>query len=179
VKELPNTEAIHAVFSQARRSAPCVLVLEDVDTLAKPGMRSALLNELDGFAANTGIVTLATTNHPEKLVAALLQRPRRFDRTYRFALPALAEREAYLRRWSGSLRPDMRLSEEAIAWLAGQTDGFSFAYLKELAVSATMRWVESCDAGALAACLQEQLAILQEQLRAKPAAAVAEGKRGR
>lgn len=175
VKELPNTSAIHAVFGQARRSSPCLLVLEDIDTLGKPELRSALLNELDGFAANAGIVTLATTNHAEKLDAALLHRPSRFDRTYTFNLPGLAERDAYLRRWSESLQPSMQLRAETIPHFAGQTGSFSFAYLKELTVSATMHWIESREHGAMAECLGAQLAVLRAQMSSKPAGAAGSG----
>jgi ATP-dependent Zn protease len=170
VKELLHTQAIHTVFGQARRSTPCILVLEDLDVLAKDELRSALLDELDGFAANTGIVALATTNHPEKLDAALLHRPSRFDRTYTFDLPDLAAREAFLRRWNASLQPALQLHDDAIPHFADQTEGFSFAYLKELVVSATMCWIDAREHGAMAECMGEQLAILRGQIAAKPAA---------
>jgi len=49
-------------------------------------------NELDGFETNTGVVILATTNHPDRLDPAILDRPSRFDRKYYFDLPAEAER---------------------------------------------------------------------------------------
>jgi SpoVK/Ycf46/Vps4 family AAA+-type ATPase len=45
---------------------------------------------------NTGVVVLATTNHPENLDTAILDRPSRFDRKYNFDLPAEAERLAYI-----------------------------------------------------------------------------------
>jgi AAA+ superfamily predicted ATPase len=53
---------------------------------------SIFLNELDGIADNIGIVTLATTNHPERLDLSIVDRPSRFDRKYPFDLPELPER---------------------------------------------------------------------------------------
>ena len=110
VRNMANEYAIGNVFAQARRSAPCLLVLEDLDSLVKNEHRSLLLNELDGFAANTGIVTLATTNHPERLDPALIERPSRFDRKYHFGLPALAERQAYLVQWAATLQQELQPS---------------------------------------------------------------------
>lgn len=92
VRNMAYDHAIGQMFAQARRSAPCLLVLEDLDSLVKNEHRSLLLNELDGFAANTGIVTLATTNHPERLDPALIERPSRFDRKYLDRRPAAAAR---------------------------------------------------------------------------------------
>src|SRR5262249_40857597 len=63
---------IRKVFQKARRTTPCVLVLEDLDSLVSGQNRTFFLNELDGFAANAGIVTLATCNHPEQLDPAIL-----------------------------------------------------------------------------------------------------------
>lgn len=54
---------VHDVFERARRTTPCALVLEDLDALLTDETRSFFLNELDGFAANEGILTLASTNH--------------------------------------------------------------------------------------------------------------------
>ncbi len=137
----PDEFSIRAVFDRARTTAPCILVLEDLDSLVTPANRSFFLNELDGFAGNTGILTLATTNHPERLDPAIVDRPSRFDRKYPFDLPAVEERHAYITQWNGSLRPALRLSDAAIDAIAARTDDFSFAYLKELFVSAMMRWI--------------------------------------
>jgi len=137
----PDEFSIRAVFDRARMAAPCILVLEDLDSLVTPSNRSFFLNELDGFAGNTGILTLATTNHPERLDPAIVDRPSRFDRKYPFDLPAVEERRAYIARWNGSLRPALRLSDAAVDSIAERTDDFSFAYLKELFVSAMMRWI--------------------------------------
>lgn len=159
--------SIREVFAQARRSAPCILVLEDLDALVKPEQRSVLLNEMDGFAANTGIVTLATTNHPEKLDPALIDRPSRFDRKYHFGLPALADRRAYIAHWNGTLQPALRASEAAIDRIAERTEGFSYAYLKELFLSATMRWLVLAMPGAMDLVLDEQLDVLRAQMGSK------------
>jgi hypothetical protein len=65
-------EGIEKVYSMARRMAPSIVVLEDIDSLIDARSLSYFLNELDGFASNRGVLTLATTNHPEKLDSALL-----------------------------------------------------------------------------------------------------------
>jgi len=49
--------------------------------------RSLFLNELDGFAQNAVLLTIATTNHPHKLDRSILDRPSRFDRKFHFPLP--------------------------------------------------------------------------------------------
>ncbi|MGH2347818.1 MAG: AAA family ATPase, partial [Chloroflexota bacterium] len=164
VKSVANTAAILEVFEQARRSAPCVLVLEDLDTLVVQSQRSVLLNELDGFAVNAGILTLATANHPEKLDPALIDRPSRFDRKYHFELPAHDARSAYIRSWNASLQPALQISEKTIADLVAETEGFSFAYLKELFVSATMRWMAVQAPGAMDGIVQDELILLLCQM---------------
>lgn len=138
----PDPMAIRAVFDRARAEAPCIVVLEDLDSLVTQFNRSYLLNELDGFAGNDGILVLATTNHPDALDPAILDRPSRFDRKYPFDLPGLEERTTYVRRWCASVRPALQLSEDGIGQVATQTEGFSFAYLKELFLAATMRWID-------------------------------------
>ena len=85
---------IRKVFARARKTTPCLLIFEDLDALINDGNRSYFLNELDGFASNTGIVVLATTNHPDRLDPAIVERPSRFDRKYLFPLPGEAERAA-------------------------------------------------------------------------------------
>ena len=53
------------VFERARGLRPCVLVLEDLDSLVDESNRSFFLNQLDGFEQNHGMIILATTNHPD------------------------------------------------------------------------------------------------------------------
>ncbi len=159
-----DEDNIREVFERARKSAPCILVLEDLDSLLTSQNRAFFLNELDGFAANIGIVTLATTNHPERLDPAILDRPSRFDRKYPFDLPELSERKAYIGMWNSSLQPALRLADEAAYKLAELTEGFSFAYLKELFLSSMMRWVSGRQQGSMAETMIAQVTTLREQM---------------
>jgi hypothetical protein len=151
-------------FARARQVAPCVLVLEDLDALISEQSRSFFLNEVDGFAANHGILLLATTNHPERIDAAILNRPSRFDRKYHFALPETAERHAYIARWNETLPPDTRLSPAGLDAAAERSEGFSFAYLKELFLTALMAWVGTPQSGAMDAAMLAQIDLLREQM---------------
>lgn len=157
---------IRDVFQRARQTTPCILVLEDLDSLIDDQNRSFFLNELDGFAANTGIVVLATTNHPERLDPALLNRPSRFDRKYHFELPAEEERIAYIQAWNATLDAEMQLSEAAMQHAVTATEGFSFAYLKELFLSALMRWISHPEKRVMDSVIAEQCALLREQMHA-------------
>lgn len=122
-------------------TTPCLMVLEDLDAMIDEKSRAFFLNELDGFETNTGVVVLATTNHPDKLDPAILDRPSRFDRKYYFDLPAEAERSAYISAWNRELQPELRVSQTATAKVVGQTEGFSFAYMKDLFLSSMMQWM--------------------------------------
>jgi hypothetical protein len=155
---------IRTVFARARETAPCILVLEDLDSLITDHNRSFFLNELDGFAANTGVVTLASTNYPERLDPAIMARPSRFDRKYHFGLPGVAERQAYLELWGNSLDDAMRPTAATLAQIAIKTAGFSFAYLKELLIAATIRWAERQEPGAMDQIMPMELETLQAQM---------------
>jgi SpoVK/Ycf46/Vps4 family AAA+-type ATPase len=158
---------IAMVFERARLIAPCIIVLEDLDSLVRDDNRAYFLNELDGFERNDGILVLATTNHPERIDAAIVDRPSRFDRKYAFGLPAEDQRRAYAEQWNAGLDPDLRLTAEDVASLAERTDGFSYAYLKELFVSSLMRWVgdESVRFGLQ---VLDQIDALREQMVHEP-----------
>jgi SpoVK/Ycf46/Vps4 family AAA+-type ATPase len=60
------------VFDRARGLRPCVLILEDLDSLVTEENRSFFLNQLDGFEQNHGLIVLATTNHPDRIDAAII-----------------------------------------------------------------------------------------------------------
>ncbi len=158
-----NDQNVNQVFARARQAAPCLLILEDLDSLLTDENRSFFLNELDGFASNDGIVLLATTNHPEKLDPAILDRPSRFDRKYHFPLPALEERVHYIALWNASFHDQMHLSEQTIGALAEATQNFSFAYLKELFLSSMMKWMDGPEKG-MDTVMFEQVMLLKTQM---------------
>lgn len=157
-------EAMRRVFQRARQTTPCLVVLEDVDSLIDGKNRSFFLNELDGFAVNTGVVVVATTNHPERLDPAILDRPSRFDRKYYFGLPAPAERLAYASAWNGNLREEMRVADAVTAEVVSQTEGFSFAYMKELFLSSMMQWMSAPEPKDMGAALLERARSLRAQM---------------
>lgn len=156
---------IARVFARAREVTPCCLVFEDLDAMITDENRSTFLNQLDGFANTSGILTLATTNHPERLDPSILDRPSRFDRKYHFALPAVGERHRYIEAWRGRLDRAMRIEDAEVARLAAETEGFSFAYLKELFLSSMIRWMPARhEEGAMATLLFAQLGTLRAQM---------------
>ncbi|KAG0043056.1 hypothetical protein BGZ83_011887 [Gryganskiella cystojenkinii] len=128
--------AIHSIFSQARSMAPCLLIFEDLDSLVQDEVRSYFLNEVDGLESNDGILMIGSTNHLDSLDPAISKRPSRFDRKYHFQIPNEQERIAYSHFWQQKLiHTDMVSFEDGLCpIIAKLTEGFSFAYLKELFV---------------------------------------------
>lgn len=95
VKSAPYAWMLRNVFQQARAMTPCMLVLEDIDTIVTKSTRSYFFNEVDGLENNDGILMIATTNHLDELDPGLSKRPSRFDRKYLFPLPNKSERAQY------------------------------------------------------------------------------------
>lgn len=128
--------SIRAIFSQARNMAPCLLIFEDLDSLVTDKTRSYFLNEVDGLESNDGILMIGSTNHLDKLDPAISKRPSRFDRKYFFKIPGFEERVTYSQFWrSKLLASDLVEFPEALCpIIATLSEGFSFAYMKELFV---------------------------------------------
>ncbi len=156
-------ENMAEVFKRARMTTPCLLVMEDLDSMIDDKNRAFFLNELDGFETNTGVVVLATTNHPEKLDTAILDRPSRFDRKYHFELPAARERLAYINNWNTQLKSDLRLSERVIPKLVSRTESFSFAYMKELFVASMVQWMSNSGKTNMDDVVVAQIRLLRSQ----------------
>lgn len=98
VKNAPYAWMLRNVFTMARSMTPCMLILEDIDTIVTKSTRSYFFNEVDGLENNDGILMIATTNHLDELDPGLSKRPSRFDRKYLFPLPSKDERAQYGRR---------------------------------------------------------------------------------
>lgn len=161
-----DADDVQDVFDKVRELAPCVLVLEDIDSLIKPGLLSAVLNSLDGTEPLQGVLVLATTNHPERLDPAIRNRPSRFDRVLEFGPPALAERRRLLRKFLMRAPEEARPSASEISRLAKQTEGFSYAYLKELAVSALTVWSRDRGPGGVFGSAVAVIGELRDQMMA-------------
>jgi len=136
---------IHELFEIARRNAPCVLFLDEVDAIGQKRsqlrhtpMRSAvnqLLLELDDISGNNeGVFLLAATNHPWDVDSAL-RRPGRFDRTLLVLPPDAAAREGVF-RYHLKGRPVAGID---LAKLAKQTDGYSGADIAHICETAAER----------------------------------------
>jgi SpoVK/Ycf46/Vps4 family AAA+-type ATPase len=146
----PDPSSLNDLFHGARERAPCVLCLEDVEGLLTPALRSAFLNELDGVEQDfRGVLTVATTNHPEKLDPALLYRPSRFDYRFRFPLPDDAVRRRFARHWTERLvrlriieNPETGLDE-----VTRRSRGMSQATLKRVMIGAVTRMHHSGERG--------------------------------
>ncbi len=160
-------ENMAEVFKRARMKPPCIVVLEDLDSMIDNKNRSFFLNELDGFHSNTGVVVLATTNHPEKLDSSILDRPSRFDRKYYFQLPAEAERLAYIEKWNGDLQPELRVTQSGAAAVVRKTENFSFAYLKELFVASMAQWMSTGGTEVMDEVILSQAKLLRRQMSAR------------
>jgi AAA+ superfamily predicted ATPase len=133
---------IHELFEVARRNAPCVVFLDEVDAIGQKRsqlrntpMRSAvnqLLLELDDVASdNTGVFLLAATNHPWDVDSAL-RRPGRFDRTLLVLPPDVKAREGVFRY---HLR-DRPVAGIDLAKLSKLTDGYSGADIAHICETA-------------------------------------------
>lgn len=122
-------------FSLARNLAPSVLFLEDIDTWLRGEMEfvtDLIKTEMDGIKQNRGIITILTSNYPEKLPDALLDRPGRFHHIVKFELPKEELREEMLKMWAGDI------GEELLKEITEKTEGFSGAHIKELVEFAKM-----------------------------------------
>ena len=132
---------VRDLFDQAKKTAPCIVFIDEIDAVGRQrgtGLGGGhdereqtlnqLLVEMDGFAANEGVVVLAATNRADVLDPALL-RPGRFDRQIYVGLPDIRGREEILKVHAKGkpLAEDVDLKK-----LAQGTAGFTGADLENL-----------------------------------------------
>jgi len=151
---------VRDLFDQAKKQAPCIVFIDELDALGKSRGGSGglvggndereqtlnqLLTEMDGFDANTGVIIIAATNRPEVLDPAL-RRPGRFDRQIVVDRPDKVGREAILKVHARTVKlgKDVNLNTIAI-----RTPGFAGADLANLVNEA-----------ALLAARQNRLAVI-------------------
>jgi SpoVK/Ycf46/Vps4 family AAA+-type ATPase len=162
---------LHSIFEAARRSAPCVIFLDEIDALGQKRSQlrnsagrnvvNQLLSELDGTSSNNdGVFVLAATNHPWDVDTAL-RRPGRLDRTVLVLPPDEPARAQILRN---CLRepPTEGVDPQRIA---ARTDGFSGAdlvHLVEVAVEHAL--ADSIRAGSARPVTQKDLERARKEI---------------
>jgi ATP-dependent Clp protease adapter protein ClpS len=126
-----------AYMNLARLLQPAVVVIEDVDLIARDremmgpceeSMLNKLLNEMDGLKEDADILFVLTTNRPEQLEGALADRPGRVDQAIEIPLPDDIGRRKLVQLYGKGLRLDETLIDEAVR----RTRGVSAAFIKEL-----------------------------------------------
>jgi cell division protease FtsH len=143
---------VRDLFEQARKAAPCIIFIDELDALGRSRTASVLgshdekeqtlnqlLAELDGFDPSSGIILLAATNRPEILDAALL-RAGRFDRQVLVDRPDKSGRLAILKVHINKIKTGSDVDLDKVAGLTAGFTGADLANLiNEAAIAATRR----------------------------------------
>ncbi len=169
---------VRDLFEQARRSAPCIIFIDELDALGRSRMAGAvggydekeqtlnqLLAELDGFDPSTGVILLGATNRPEVLDPALL-RPGRFDRQVLVDRPDRKGRLEILKVYIRKIKVGPSVDLEQIA---GLTPGFTGAditnLVNEAAIIATRRRADAVAMEDFTAAVERIVAGLEKKSR--------------
>ena len=142
---------VRDLFKQAQEKAPCIVFIDEIDTIGKKRDSGAgiggndereqtlnqLLAEMDGFDGAKGVVILAATNRPDSLDKALL-RPGRFDRRVPVELPDLQGRIAILKVHAKDVKMEDNIDFDTIG---RATSGASGAELANIINEAALRAV--------------------------------------
>lgn len=148
--------SINEIFTLARRTAPCYLVFEDLDSIVTDNVRSYFLNAVDGISKNDGILMIGSTNHLDRLDPGIAKRPSRFDRKYFFPNPNFEERTKYMKYWQKKLEDnsDVDFPDKLCPAIAKITPHFSFAYLQEAMVASLLAIARDGDGYSERVCLE-------------------------
>ena len=125
-------------FQLARFLQPAIVVIEDVDLIARAreSMGSAceesllnkLLNEMDGLREDAEVIFVLTTNRPQQLEVALASRPGRIDQAIDFPLPDASGRKQLVHLYSRGLQ----IADSVVQEIVRRTENASGAFIKEL-----------------------------------------------
>jgi len=127
-------------FSLAKDLAPTILCIEDIDNWLDGYTVDILKSEMDGIVKSKGVVTFLTSNYPERVPEALIDRPGRFHDVLNFSYPSRDTRVRMLEAWC-----DVKVAlEDGDHWIydiVKETENFSGAHMYEL-VSFAKRLME-------------------------------------
>ncbi|MBF9232404.1 ATP-dependent zinc metalloprotease FtsH [Microvirga alba] len=170
---------VRDLFEQARKSAPCIIFIDELDALGrsraagnlmggydeKEQTLNQLLAELDGFDPSSGVILLAATNRPEVLDPALL-RPGRFDRQVLMDRPDRKGRTEILQVHVRKIRLATNVSLDDVA---GLTTGFTGADLanlvNEAAIVATRRKADEVSLDDFTVAIERIVAGIEKKSR--------------
>ena len=159
---------VRDLFKQANEKAPCIVFIDEIDTIGKKRdgnisgndereqTLNQLLTEMDGFDGSKGVVILAATNRPDSLDPALL-RPGRFDRRIPVELPDLQGREAILKVHAKKIKIADNVNFHEIAKAAS---GASGAELANIVNEAALRAVRDRRKFATQADMEESIEVV-------------------
>ena len=147
---------LRSIFEKAARSAPCLVFIDEIDSLAPDRAKvegevekrlvAQLLGLMDGFAKAEGVIILAATNRPDHLDPAL-RRPGRFDREVQFRVPDRDGRSDILTILTRAMPLDASVDLGAIADLGvGMVGADLKALCQKAAYSALRRQVPTLSA---------------------------------
>ena len=159
---------VRDLFKQANEKAPCIVFIDEIDTIGKKRdgnisgndereqTLNQLLTEMDGFDGSKGVVILAATNRPDSLDPALL-RPGRFDRRIPVELPDLQGREEILKVHAKKIKIADNVNFHEIAKAAS---GASGAELANIVNEAALRAVRDGRKFATQADMEESIEVV-------------------
>lgn len=131
--------SIKSVYERARQLSPTLIVVEDIDTTGGMDRRVAdhpLLGEflqcMDGMVKNSGVITVATTNHSGSIDPAIADRPGRFDRVIEVGLPSQEQRKQILERKIKGMKTSKSITKKVINSIANRSKGLSGAWVIEI-----------------------------------------------
>jgi histone H3/H4 len=162
----PSLALVGAFGALARRLAPAVVVLEDVDLVAQERsfgphgsnpLLFELMNEMSGLAPDADVAFVLTTNRPDALEPALAARPGRVDLALELPLPAEAERRRLLELYARGLEVEPGALDDAVAKTEGATASFFRELLRKAALAAVEAGREQVSRADVAAALDELL----------------------
>ncbi len=169
---------VRDLFEQARKAAPCIIFIDELDALGRSRMPNAfggydekeqtlnqMLAELDGFDPSTGVILLAATNRPEVLDPALL-RAGRFDRQVLVDRPDKGGRIAILKVHAKKIRMAKDVDLDKVAGLTAGFTGADIANLiNEAAIAATRRKAEEVTFEDFTAAIERIVAGIEKKSR--------------
>ncbi|MCQ2749273.1 MAG: AAA family ATPase [Clostridia bacterium] len=163
---------VRSLFRIARKNAPCIVFIDEFDGIGTKRNYSgnaietentrivtAMLNELDGFKKNDGVLVIAATNNSKVLDEALI-RPGRFDRKYLIPYPNKEDRIKLIEFYSKGMKFDESVSFEK---LASEFNGMSSSKIETIVNEAAIVAARTNDGVINSKCINESINLTKNK----------------